>query len=131
VGDDVVAAQSGDAEGRAADGRVGRVVGGREADGHRVAGRPRGDVQPHERLARRAEVLAERRARRLRGAQVGLGQQRDVRQTPRAGDPLAVEPRAALEVGELGPERGGVVHARTLANAARRAVRRDGPLPRW
>ena len=37
VGDDVAAAHAGDGEGRAADGRVGLVVGAREADGHRVA----------------------------------------------------------------------------------------------
>ena len=102
--------------------RVGLVVGAREPDGHRVAGRPRGDVQAHERLARGAQVLAERRPRGLRGAQVGLGQQRDVLERTRAGQALAVEGRAALQVGELGSQRRGIGHARTLADP-----RRDGP----
>ena len=111
VGDDVAAANAGDGEGRAADGRVGLVVGAREADGHRVPGRARGDVQAHERLGRRAEVLAERRSRGLRCAQVGLGEQWDVLERPRAREALAVEGRAALQIGELCSQRRGVGHA--------------------
>ena len=122
VRDDVAVAHAGDGEGGAADGRVGLVVGAREADGHRIPGCPRRDVQAHERLGRRAKVLAEGRPRGLRSAQLCLGQQRDVLERPRAGQPLAVEGRAALQVGELGSQRDGVGHARTLADR-----QRDGP----
>jgi hypothetical protein len=83
-----------------------------------IAGRPRGDVHAHERLERGAQVLAERRPRDLRGAQVGLGQQRYVLERPRAGEALAIEGRAALQVGELCSQRRGVGHGRTLADAA-------------
>jgi hypothetical protein len=112
VGDDVVGAQAGDRERGAADGGVRLVITAREADRHRLAGRTRRDVQAHQVRARRAQVLAEGRPGRLRGAQVGLGQQRDVGQSARAGDPLAVEGRAAFQIGELGLQRRVVVHAR-------------------
>ena len=58
----------------------------------------------------RAQVLAEGRPRGLRGAQLRLGQQRDVLERLRAGQPLAVEGRAALQVGELGSQRRGIGH---------------------
>ena len=98
------------------------MVCAREPDGHGISGRPRCDVQAHERLGGRAQVLAEGRARGLRGAQLRLGQQRDVLERLRAGQPLAVEGRAALQVGELGSQRRGIGHARTLADP-----QRDGP----
>jgi hypothetical protein len=125
VRDDVVAAHARDGEGRAADGRVRLVVGAGQADGHRVSRRARRHVQAHQRLGRCAQVLAERRPRGLGRAQVGLGEQRDVLERPRAGEALAIEGRAALQIGELSSQRRGVGHG---AHASRPATRRAA---RW
>ena len=95
VRDGVVGAQAGDPERLAADGRVRLVVALREADRDRLAGRAGGHVQAHELLARRAQVLPERRAALLARAQLGLGREGQLCEHAPAADPLPVERRAA------------------------------------
>jgi hypothetical protein len=132
VRDGVAGPHAGDPERGAADRAVGLVVGPGEADGDRLAGRARGDVQAHERLARGAQALAERRVRGLVGAQVLLRQERQPGQvggTPdllrHAAETLAPEPRGPDRVGELGAECGGLVRhgAPRYTGVARRGGR--------
>ena len=78
-------------------------------------------MQAHEVLARRAQVLAERRAALLALAQLLLGRERELGELAAAADPLAVERRGGLEVVELLVER---AHAAICSAASRLAAAR-------
>ena len=139
VRDRVVGAQAGDPERLAADARVRLVVGLGKPDRHGLAGRAGGHVQPHQVLARRAQVPTERRAVLLALAQLLLGGERDRGELAGAADARPVERRGRLEVLELLGERahtatvlrrlfrplgGSPRRARTSRHCARRAARR-------
>ena len=86
----------------------------------------RGDVQAHERLARRAQVLAEGRLRGLRGRAGRPWSAAGASSSERApAEALAVEGRAALQVGELAL---AAPRHRPRAHASRPATRRAA---RW
>src|SRR4051794_20235427 len=121
MGDGVGGEEAGDRERLAAEARVGLVVVLGEADRHGLAGGAGGDVEAHELLGPRAQVLAERRLPLLARAQLLLGQQRQLCEGAPAADAVAVEGRARLEVVELGVERR---HAATLARGRLRAATR-------
>ena len=143
VGDDVVVAHARDGEGGAADGRVGLVVCAREPDGHRIPGRPRCDVQAHERLggtrtgARRR--AAARPARRAAAPWSAAGRPRATARRPAArGRRASCAPgrRAGLAAPRHRPrahasrrrQRGAPVRPPGPLRATRRAARVGGPL---
>ena len=129
VGDCVVRPHPGDPERLASHGAVCLVVALREAHRHRLAGGSRGHVHPHEPLAGRAQVGAERRLAPLALAKLLLCREGQVAQIGGAPHPLAhatealaIEAARRLEVGELVLERAHSRGGRSPAAALSRVA---------